>query len=141
MRSEIGIHPGNDVTLLYVKIAAAKLAVRPDRIERNNRCARLAGRFIRFYFGDVLVMVKNLAAENAVNLHDPGDALYLNPAVLRIDIGPGIDAAALYTLHIFLEGGVAVPLGGDPDLVAVEVAHNRHVRVVGQRILGDEINI
>lgn len=92
-------------------------------------------------FGDLLVVIKNLTAEDGIDLHDASDALDLDTAAFGGEICAGLDATGLDVLDIFLEGLVGVAGGGNPDLIAVEIAHDVHIGVIGEGVLGDEIDV
>lgn len=100
-----------------------------------------SGGFGGLGFGDVLVVLEELFAEEGVDLHDAGDALNLDAAAFGGEAGVGFDASGLDALDVFLEGLVGVAGGGDPDLIAVEVAHDVHISVIGEGVLGDEIDV
>ncbi len=100
-----------------------------------------SGGFGGLGFGDVLVVLEELFAEEGVDLHDAGDALNLDAAAFGGEAGVGFNASGLDALDVFLEGLVGVAGGGDPDLIAVEVAHDVHIGVIGEGVLGDEIDV
>ena len=143
VRREIGIHPWQDIAFLDIESAQGRktgFGVDGRIVVNHGRTGRTC-LFIGLGFGAVLVVVKDHLAEEAVDLHDATDPLYLHLAAFGLNVGAGLDLPGSYSFEIHLEGTVAVQRGGNPYLVAIEVAHDGHVGVVGQRILGDEIDV
>ena len=101
VRGEVRVHPLDDVALLDVERVAQALVV-----EHHLR-------------------------EDAVDLHDAERARHLHASVLDLEVGVGGALAAVDLGDVDVERLGAVLLGGDPDLVAVQVALDAHVGVVG----------
>ena len=65
----------------------------------------------------------------------------LDAATFGGEIRTGLDTSRLHILNIFLESLIGVAWSGNPDLIAIEVAHNVHIGVIGEGILGDKIDV
>ena len=96
---EVGIHPGHGVGFFDIEGA---LFVGGGM--RDNGGAGGSGGFGGLGFGDLLVVVEDLSAEEGVDFHDTGDTLYLNAAAFGGEIGSGLDTAGLDVAYIVLEG-------------------------------------
>ena len=108
MRGEVGVHPGDDIALFHVEIVF------------------------------VIVVLEDHLGKDAVDLHHAQCAADLYPATLDGQFGVFSPLAALDFVDVTLKRAGAVGLCRDPDLVAVQVTHHAHIRVVCQRVLGDE---
>ena len=111
VRREIRIHPLYDIALLYVERMAQP------------------------------VVVMHHLGENAVYLHDAEGARHLYASVLYLQVAVGRPHAALHFVNVDVERLGGVLLRRNPYLVAIEVALDRHIRVVGQRVLRNEIDV
>ncbi len=89
----------------------------------------------------MLVVIENHAREDSVDHHDALHALHADASILELHLGASRNASGLDILDVFLKRHVAVLLGWNPDRVAVEIAHYAHVRVIGERVLGDQVHI
>ena len=136
MGGEIGIHPGHGIALFDVEGSCRRESgFRIElRILRHHGGSYGAGFLIGPGFGAVLVVLEDHFTEDAVDLHHFLNTLDRYIPTLYIDL-----IAVL--LLIDLESRVDVNRGGNPYLVAVQVAHHAHVGVVGQRVLGDKVDI
>ena len=80
-------------------------------------------------------------AEQRVNFHNARNALDLDAATFGDEIRTGLDASRLDVLDIFLKSLIGIAWSGNPDLIAIEVAHNVHIGVISEGVLGDKIDV
>ena len=111
MRLKIGIHPANHVALFDIEVVL------------------------------VIVVVKDVLGEDAVDLHDSQNAADLDASILLGDAGGHGALAGLNIMHVRRERLRAIGHTGYPDVIAVEVSHHTHVGVVRKCVLRDQVDV
>ncbi len=111
MRGEVGVHPADDVAFFHVEVML------------------------------VVIVLEDHLRQDAIDLHDPQGAANLDTTVFNLEVGILGALAGIHLFHVALEGLGAVGMVGDPYLVSVEVPRDAHEGVVGQGVLGDQVDV